>query len=264
MTRGRVVRRAAVVVVLLAGASVLIPGSPVYLPNFFSFPGQYEGHSSGYWIGTLNSPDPEVRSRAIFALGAMGADGGDAVPALAKVLLEDPDREVRHQAAQALMKMGPASREAVPALAEALSDEEPAVRMNAAIALFRLRAEARPAIPALIKALNDPDNQTNLGTFTFTIQDLAARALGRATGGSAEAVPALTAALDTGGSEGMRLAALSGLDEIGPEARSAVPRLRILLTDKSAEVRRAAAEALRAIEGEAAANQDLAGARDKP
>jgi HEAT repeat protein len=259
-----VVQRVAAVVVLLAGASVLIPGSPVYLPSFFTYPGQYEGHSTRYWIKTLDNPDPEVRSRAVFALGAIGAEAGEAVPALAKILVEDPDREVRHQAAQALMKMEPASRGAVPALAEALADEEPAVRMNAAMALFRLRAEARPAIPALIKALNDPDNQTNLGTFTYSIQEMAAQALGRASGGSAEAVPALTAALDTGGSEEMRLAALRGLDEVGPEARSAVPRLRALLTDNSAKVRQAAAEALRAIEGEAAANQDLAGSGDQP
>jgi hypothetical protein len=264
MTRRRVVGRAAAVVVLLAVASVLIPGSPVYLPNFFSFPGQYEGHSTRYWIASLKSPNSQVRGHAIFALGAMGADGGDAVPALARVLREDADREARHQAALALSKMAPASRAAVPALAEALADQEPAVRMNAAIALFRLRDEARPAIPALIQALKDPENQTNLATFTYTIQEMAARALGRASGGSAEAVPALSDVLETGGSEEMRLAALHGLEEVGPEARPTVPRLRHLLTDNSAEVRQAAADALRAIEGEAAASEDLARAEEHP
>jgi hypothetical protein len=260
MTRRGIVLRVAVAAVLLAVASVLVPGSPVYLPGFFNAPGQYEGHSTRYWINALGSPDAPVRSHAIFALGATGSDAGEAVPALAKVLLEDPDPEARHQAALALSKMTPASREAVPALADALADEEPAVRMNAAIALFRLRDAARPAIPALTQALNDPDNRTNLGTFTYTIQEMAARALGRAGAGTADSVPALTAALDNARSEEMRLAAIHGLGEVGAEARPAVPGLRALLADNSAAVREAAAETLHAIEGEAAEKHEPAGA----
>src|SRR5436305_1937543 len=80
----------------------------------------------------------EGRHRAIFALGAIGPEAGEAVPALSAILVEDPDPRNRNRAALALSKMHPASRAAVPALARALADEEPWVRMNAALALSRL------------------------------------------------------------------------------------------------------------------------------
>src|SRR5437588_786657 len=131
---------------LLAGLVVLIPGSPAYLPNILNRPGQYDGHSNRYWARALESPDAETRRRAAFSLWATGTEAGEAVPALASVLLQDPNPDVRREVALALIKMAPASRGAVPALAGALGDEEPAVRMNAVIALFRLGAESRPAV----------------------------------------------------------------------------------------------------------------------
>jgi hypothetical protein len=150
--------------------------------------------------------------------------------------------------------MAPASRAALPALIGALTDSEPLVRLNAAYALLRLGEEARPAIPALGKALAHPDNQTNGGLFFVSIQELAAQALGRASAGSAEAVPALTAALGSA-SEGTSSAAVRALGKIGPAARSAVPQLRALLEDNSKEVRQAARQALRQIEGKRGAHR---------
>src|SRR5260370_41607865 len=135
MTKRHAMRLAAALV-LLAALAVLLPGSPVFLANFFSANGQHDGHSTRYWMNTLNSSDNEARYHAIFALGTIGAEASDAVPALATIMVHDPDREARHQAAQALMKMAPASRTAVPALAQALKDKEPSERMNAAMALL--------------------------------------------------------------------------------------------------------------------------------
>src|SRR2546421_5137422 len=125
-----------VAVVVLAGTAVMVPASPVYLPKFFSSAGQYDGHSTHYWIKALDSPDPEVRYQAIFALGAIGDEAGEAVPALSTIMVEDADVEARHQATLALSKMVPASGTAVPELAQALEDRETHVRMSAAIALF--------------------------------------------------------------------------------------------------------------------------------
>ncbi len=256
MTR-RGASRLVAVVVAVAVITVLIPGTPVYLPNLVvREEGFYDGHSTGYWIKNLNSSDNEARYQAIYALGAIGPEAPEAVPALATIMLEDPDREARHQAAFALSKMDPASREAVPALAQALADEEPFVRVNAAIALFRLRGESRPAVPALIKALKDERNQRPVGRFLFTIQEMVALALGRASAGSDEGVPALSAALETAPTEETRVVAVRALGEIGAEAKPAAPALQALLKHKNIQVRQAAQEALKKIQGEPAEKRE--------
>jgi HEAT repeat protein len=251
--RRRYVLWLAAVLVLAAVAAILIPDSPVYLPNLIVREGQsYDGHSTRYWIKALKSPDLKVRHQAIFALGAIGDPAGEAVPALAALMLEDPDRGIRIDSALALSKMDPASRAAVPELAQALGDSEPWVRMNAAIALSRLRTDSRPAVPALIEALQDKGNDTDLRAFTCTIQEMVALALGRASAGSAEGVPALTAALKSAGTVGMRRSAARALGEVGAPARPAVPDLQALLTDRNGDVRETAEEALKKIGGEAA------------
>jgi HEAT repeat protein len=241
-----------ITVVALPAFAVLIPGSPAYLPKFFAAGGSYDGHTTRYWVKALDDRDATVRHQAIFALGQIGNEAGEAVPALAAILLEDPDPNTRREAALALSKMGLAARTAVLALARALEDEEPWVRMNAAHALAWLKTEARPAIPALTKALQDRSNRMTLA-FTHTIQEAAVVALGRASAGTPEAVATLTEALQTADSEGMRSAAALALGHVGPEARPAVPLLRALLQDPSREVRRVAANSLRQIEGVAAA-----------
>ena len=241
-----------VCVVALAGFAVLLPHSPVYVTNLFSGQDRYGGHSRSYWIDNLDNPDARVRQEAIFALGACGSDSGEAVPALAAILAGDAEGKVRSEAALALMKMHPASRTALPELSQALQDEEPGVRMYAALALFRLGNEARSAVPALIQALGDEGNQRNVGTFFFTIRELVALTLGRASAGTAEAVPALMEVLRGNGTMALRRAVTRALGDIGTEARPAAPQLRKMLTDQRLPLREAAAEALRKIEGEPA------------
>jgi HEAT repeat protein len=247
-------RRAAQVVLamlLLAGLGLVIPGSPAYAPPLVAHYATFqEGHSLGYWLRALRSQDEDVRHQAIFALGAIGPGAAEAVPTLAAIVADDPDVEARHCAALALAKMGPASRPAVPALAKALAtDGEPAVRMNAVLALFTLGEASRPAVPVLIAALKRRANRTDLKTFTFTIQEMAALALGRATAGTAEGVPALTQALERARTARMRRLLARALAEVGPPAGAAEPRLRTLLHDENAEVRQAAKDALERIAG---------------
>jgi HEAT repeat protein len=255
MTRHRITTRRALNVLFgfsfLAGIGLLIPRSPAYLPSLLVHYTHFQdGHSLGYWVRALDRPDAEVRRRAIFDLGAIGPDAAEAVPALATILTEDPDDEARHQAALALTKMGKASGAAVPALAKALDeDEQPAVRMDAAIGLARLGKLARPVVPVLIKALQRRSNRTTLGVFSFTIQEMAALALGRATAGTTEGVAALLEALADARTASKRLLVARALGEIGVTARAAAPRLRALLADDSREVREAAREALRKIMG---------------
>jgi HEAT repeat protein len=237
-------------VVALAAAAVLIPDSPLYLTKLAYWGGYHDGHRTSYWMKELDSPDAEARCQAIHALGAIGSEAEEAVPALTQILQRDPERGPRIEAALALSKMRPASRSAVPALAEALGDEELWVRMNAAIALAGLGAESRPAVPALIKALRNEINRTNLDAFHFTIQEEVAIALGHASAGTPEAVPVLTDTLQTANSASLRYAAARALGMVGADARPAVPLLREMLQDKDPQARRVAKDALHAIEGE--------------
>ena len=76
-------------VVLLAGLTVLVPGTPLYLPNLLDFSGSYEGRSARSWLTALDSPDADLRRRAAQALGAIGGPEGErAVPALANAVFD--------------------------------------------------------------------------------------------------------------------------------------------------------------------------------
>jgi HEAT repeat protein len=236
---------------LLAGLGLLVPGNPAYLPSLVTHYSHYQdGHSMGYWLRALGRPDAEVRRRAIAALGTIGPDAAEAVPALATILTDDPDAGARQQAGLALVKMAPVSGAAVPALARALDeDDDPAVRMNAALALSRLRSQARPVAPVLVRALQRKANRAKVGKFAITIQETAALALARATAGTPEGVAALTEALEGARTAEKRCVVARALGEVGAPARAAEPRLRALLADDSPEVRENAEEALQKILG---------------
>jgi HEAT repeat protein len=236
------------VLLTLAVVALAVPASPFYLSNMLASGWHFNGRSTASWMRALESEDPAERDQAIFALGAIGPAAEEAVPVLAKLMIESPDSHVRNQAALAISKMTPASRLAIPELASALSDKDHWVRMNAALALSRLKDKARPAIPELVQALKDMSNNTNLGHFNITIQQVAALALGRTSSGDAAGIAALTDALGKGYSEYVRWSAVEALGEIGPEARAAVPQIQDLLKHPRPEMREAAAEALRRIE----------------
>ena len=119
------------------------------------------------------------------------------MPSLARILTEDDNGDARIQAALALGKMGPAAAAAIPALTRALDEDElPQVRMYSVLALSHQGTQARPAVAILIRAIQNRANRTNLARFTFTIQDMAALVLGRATVGTSEGVAVLIEALE--------------------------------------------------------------------
>jgi hypothetical protein len=141
---------------------------------------------------------------------------------------------------------------ALPLLVELLGHPASHVRMAAATGLAGLGAAAEPALPRLTAALGDRD----LNVRYWSAQALAA--LGPA---AAPAVPALAALLKTHprtepGLEGparyyadARLIAALALGRVGPAAKAALPQLEQALKDEDAEVRKAAAEAVKRIEG---------------
>ena len=71
----------------------------------------------------VNDPDPDVRQAAAFALGEIGPDAAEAVPALTKAL-GDRDDAVRKSFIEALGSLGPEAKPAVTALAKVLLEDE--------------------------------------------------------------------------------------------------------------------------------------------
>ena len=98
----------------------------------------------------LNDRDANVRARAAWDLGQMGA--AESVPALTQAL-EDSSAAVRANAAASLWKLGAASKPAIPALRRALEDRSPAVVGNAAGALRKLGIPKAELVPTYQRLL---------------------------------------------------------------------------------------------------------------
>jgi beta-lactamase regulating signal transducer with metallopeptidase domain len=94
---------------------------------------------------------------AAHALGLIGPEAEDAVPALIKSLTQGSVGSVRGFSASALRKIGPAAVPAIPALIGALKDKHGNTRMHAAEALGYLSTGEKDVIEALTAALQDVD-----------------------------------------------------------------------------------------------------------
>jgi HEAT repeat protein len=205
----------AAVPVITLGILLLIPSSRYLVLGLVKQePFQY-GRPMSRWINDLEHGDDDARHQAAKALGAIGPEAKDAVPALS-VALRDENDLVRLNASLALLKIAPESQAAIPALAEALHDQIPLIRMNAAMALNRMGGQSRAAVPALISALKDRDNWRRQPVFKISVAKVALSTLGR----------------------------------IGPYARNARELLAELLYDQrsSEEMRQEIADALKKID----------------
>jgi len=247
MNRRKVVRLV-VVLCLLAGLAVLIPGSPVYLPDLVVSSDEYEGRSARSWARDLKDPDGPTRSRAIFAVGTVGEP--ESAPVLAEIMTTDPDGNARAEASLAISKIKGAGKKVVPELARALKDDELLVRMNAARTLFQIGVDARPAVPALIEALHDERNEAHQDRFVNTIQEIVALALGRATAGTDEGVAALTEALESARTNPVRGTICRALGDVGPQAAPALPLIREHLGSQHTPLKESALKACQKIEGD--------------
>jgi outer membrane protein assembly factor BamB len=125
--------------------------------------------------------------------------------------LKAAEPSARAAAADKLLEMGWQARPAVPDLLAALRDPAPAVREKAAAALARVGAEA---VPGLIHALQDD---------RVWRESHAAKALVRATGGTADPAAALLDAAEADAAVREEAAAL--LARIGASAAPAVTKL---------------------------------------
>jgi HEAT repeat protein len=194
-----------------------------------------------------------ILALAVFAIAAAGgADPKAEATYKGKSAREWAD-ELARGSMDAFFAITAPEKEAVPVLAEMLHSDLSRVRSVAAQGLAEVAADAVPVVSDIGRVLKD----TNLNARYYAAQAL--KGMGPA---AAPAVPALIDALDTHPSrepdlEGpprdykdARWVAADALAAIGPAAKGALPRLReVAARDDQPEVRAAAAEAIKKIEG---------------
>jgi HEAT repeat protein len=195
-------------------------------------------------VECFNDRDPNLKSRCMQLFREMGQGGLDGL----RIGLERDDPVIRESCLKAIGQLGPQAAEAVPAVRLRLKDQEPALRVLAARTLWqvnqdtttlpvllaivagkdaRARADAigviflfkpmpREAIPALEAALNESDPRTRVS---------AAAALFHMDGRTKDTLPVLLAGFKDSSGFGPRLVARDALAQMRDAAREIVPAL---------------------------------------
>src|SRR4051794_29142717 len=121
-----------ILLVVVIGAAIFLDPTAV-LWGYLKREPFFNGRPATYWHRALKSQDPTVQKETDEKLKA---GGPAAVPVLIVLLTEKRDAgDVRWKAAEILGNMGADGADAVPALATALRDDDPHVRAVAATAL---------------------------------------------------------------------------------------------------------------------------------
>jgi HEAT repeat protein len=179
------------------------------------------------------------------ALGTLAAIRGEAkvvVPAVVRFTKDRPASNHRNIAVELLGDYGPDAKEAVPLLLAGLLAQTPGHPWNCAAALARIDPDkARAAVPLLHELARQQYRWLEPYAVLYRIDpDDETRPL-----------EVLQAALQSGDSDRLRVAAAHCLGELGPAAKEAGPALTRALRDESASVRLAAALALVRVGGNA-------------
>ncbi len=179
-----------------------------------------------------SDPDANVRAAALSALGT--TRGQPAAGAIAAAL-KDPEPEVRRQALRALLGLEPGTASnSLERVGQLLSDPSIAVRMQAMIALARMgeQEKARASLHAALAERNAQVRAAALEAFAGAAPYL---------DGEADAAPIIRLLADT--LSNIRIAACHALAVLHDPASAHALVTR--LYDADAEVRKAAAQALR-------------------
>jgi len=126
----------------------------------------------------------------------------------------------------------------IPGLIRDLKGGDENTRAEAAESLGELGADGKPALPALLSALGDEGERVRQNVLRAII----------AIGPDENTIQPLTNSLKDSDNE-VRALSASALGQLGPSARKSIPALREALHDRDEDVRKEAADALKAISG---------------
>ncbi len=202
--------------------------------------------------GLLSDGDADVRERAAFVLGRIGAPAASAADALAAMLDDeandaaqeaivalvvlDPDRALReltaHFADDSLADrvpygLGAVGADAVPALRALLADGDPKIRARAAHAVRYIRGPGRSLVPDLMYAVADAD---------ATVRSEALYALACIGEPAALALSTMMGALGDPSAD-VRRGAASAIESSGVVSDATISALSSALGDEESDVR---------------------------
>jgi HEAT repeat protein len=223
-------------------------------------------------VRVLQSDDDTARRWAAWTLVGIGRSVSESLPALINAL-SDRDSGVRDAVSRAIGQLGPEAAQAVAALIAAVQDG----RLNCsqlAVAVTNIGPPARSAMPLLVAGLNSDDepalsriihaicsvgadDEATVDTVNKAIEDGRIRrawaidSFARLKGAAAaKAMLVLVEALEGTDDYTTRQVAAAALGQIGPPAKSALPKLRFASGDKEFPVRLQAALAIWRLTGE--------------
>jgi HEAT repeat protein len=192
----------------------------------------------------LRDEDVSARRAAAAALWYLAAHDEGTVAALARALA-DRDAKVRLLAVETLSAAGPKAKSALPALIRSLRDADAEVRTAAVEGLWMIGPDAKTVVLALAASLKGEDPEAAKAV---------AFALAQIREGATQTRPAIIEMLQHENAIARQLAAdalgrLGKADAVDPAIVAALVRA---LKDTDSQVRRAAAEALKKVDPEAA------------
>jgi len=206
------------------------------------------GVLAGLYEALEKDGEPEIRREVALLLGRMGSDAKEAVPYLAEALKKDKADVVREAAALALGdKLNPFAHEHVLVFAGALKDAHAGTRAAAAAALNSLGDKASLALPQLTEVAKDKKADRLPRVYAVQI-------VSRLRTDEPEVATLLAGIATEAEAPGtVRLAAVEGMGRREKTTKEELQALVQVLTEKSVELRRAAAAALAKL-GEQAAS----------
>jgi HEAT repeat protein len=215
-------------------------------------------------VDGLRSHHRAVRCFAARQLGAFGPDVVRAVPELIEALayplntqvigLGKLDNAIDFDAGRAIIEAlariapaTPAAPDAVRALIRIMQDTRSSLSVSAICALKQFGTEALPAVPLLVGIIKENTGSGESCTDMAVAAGTAVAAIAPRTPAAAEVVALLTGALESA-SPDTRANAIAALTAFGPEAKSALPRLRELQSNSDSAIRVTVAKAIAVID----------------
>ena len=192
---------------------------------------KYQGRYLSSWITDLESDTYYKKLKACEVLGDIGAPAEKAIANIAK-LVEEEDERLTALATDALGKIG---EKGVAALEPMLEGTDATARFHASVAILKNKAEHSKAAKALVDLVTSVGNAEIAKTARESLRRL----------GSSVVEP-LSAQLKDEYLP-VKLQVIGALGEMRDKARSALPKLKELMTHQEAKVRQAALKAMAAI-----------------